>query len=325
MANEEESALLSIADMVKASIKKKTLHADYPSILDKCRSLSISSYSLHLIIEKELNRQPEPSGSIDTAQTIGYCNIPPKEKKEPVTIQPQPINDTTSKPLSRFEIWGWIVTIIAIILSCVCISMNVSKNDWKNKYLDLLQNQSRSTQSTSAPTADATDSLQSAESQLRTLKTKLNNTKIELHITKHELYDAKAHTTKLHDALDILMNKKSVIATNIDLKPTYYINYSTIRINATFICTRNISDRTLYIKMYQNEKMLTYLSSPDGYTSSSKISLKEYEPKEIETVELGDLTDGKWRIEFWMNGGCIGSKEIIRYTNTNSRPRQYSY
>ena len=74
MANNLDSIILTISDMVLESIKNKTLHQDYTDILDMCRDLNISSYTLHLIIERELVRKETVSKKIDK-KDIGFVRF----------------------------------------------------------------------------------------------------------------------------------------------------------------------------------------------------------------------------------------------------------
>lgn len=74
MANNPDSILLAISDMVSESIKNKTLHQDYNDILDLCRDQKISSYVLHQIIERELVRKETISNKIDK-KSIGFVRL----------------------------------------------------------------------------------------------------------------------------------------------------------------------------------------------------------------------------------------------------------
>lgn len=74
MANNPDSILLTISDMVSKSIKNRSLHIDYNDILDMCREQKISSYALHQIIEHELVRKETISNKIDK-KTIGFVRL----------------------------------------------------------------------------------------------------------------------------------------------------------------------------------------------------------------------------------------------------------
>lgn len=74
MADNHDSILLTISDMVSESIKNKTLHIDYNDILDMCRDQKISSYALHQIIERELVRKETISNKIDK-KSIGFVRL----------------------------------------------------------------------------------------------------------------------------------------------------------------------------------------------------------------------------------------------------------
>lgn len=58
MTKKESSQIEIIVKMVADSIQAKTLEKDYPAIAGLCRQAKISTYVLHLIIDRELNKQP---------------------------------------------------------------------------------------------------------------------------------------------------------------------------------------------------------------------------------------------------------------------------
>jgi hypothetical protein len=118
-----------------------------------------------------------------------------------------------------------------------------------------------------------------------------------------------------------MMLKTPILATNIEVRDyngSYgsTINHATTTYmtpKATFISNSDISNKTIYVKMYSNGTLRTGDTSPKGYSYSDNISLTKYQPEEIGFTGWGNDIKGNWpagthRVEFWADGECIGSK-----------------
>lgn len=164
MANNPDSILLTISDMVSESIKNKTLHQDYNDILVICRDQKISSYALHQIIESELVRKETISNKINR-KSIGFVKlvmpkVTPTEDlienndcrhtKSTVTQtkENEYVGNESNKKIKDSKVnhkWGWktwilfilMATVIAGIFTIVQDSPTI-KSIIRYKYLNIL-------------------------------------------------------------------------------------------------------------------------------------------------------------------------------------------
>ena len=148
MANNPDSIILTISDMVSESIKNKTLHQDYNDILDMCRDLKISSYALHQIIECELVRKETVSKKIDK-KSIGFVRLMmPEVTPDNIVFENKDREHTKSeerqseenkyagnednKVISLTKIshrWGWKTWILFIFMTIVIAAVFTVIND----------------------------------------------------------------------------------------------------------------------------------------------------------------------------------------------------
>lgn len=197
------------------------------------------------------------------------------------SLQEEDDSKNTSK---KTKVWAWIATLSTIILIFICVSINNSVNYWESEY---------------------------------------HSSQNELHTTQSKFASANATSSKLSGVLETLMKKTPILATNIDVRDwngsygsTIYNSSATYMTpKATFVSNSDVSNKTLYVKMFRYGNLYYGDSSPKGYSYSEKISLNKYEPKEIELQGWGNETKGNWgvgthRVEFWIDGKCIGSKSF---------------
>lgn len=140
MANNPDSILLTISDMVSESIKNRSLHLDYNDILDMCREQKISSYALHQIIEHELVRKETISNKIDK-KTIGFVRLVMPEVTPDETVienkdgrliksadtqtdEKKYVGNEGNENITDPKVshrWGWRTWILFIFLICIIL------------------------------------------------------------------------------------------------------------------------------------------------------------------------------------------------------------
>ncbi len=198
-------------------------------------------------------------------------------------LQIQQLENAERPSTSKWmKVFGCIASIAVVILVFICSSINSSRDYWEKEY---------------------------------------NNTQTQLQKVQSELSALRSSYNNINGVLDKLMLKTPILATNIDVRDwngsygsTIYNNSSTYMTpKATFISSSDISNKTIYVKMYRNGSLYTGDTSPRGYSYEDKISLTKYKPEEIELQGWGNEKKGSWgvgthRVELWVDGKCIGSK-----------------
>lgn len=188
----------------------------------------------------------------------------------------------------KFKIWCWISSIAVIVLGIVCISLNNSCNYWCSEYF--AENEKNSTLSSEVA-----------------------------------LY--REANSKKESALETLMKNTPILASNIQVwnngenknAQIYAKNSTFIYHSADFISNKDFSNEKILVKFIAPYGVSTGTidgkPSPSGYSYSQTVNLMPYTSQSYESSGWGGSTKGNWssgnyRIEYWHNGKCIGSKSF---------------
>ena len=147
MADKFNYLLLNIADKVRDSILNRQLHIDYPKILEYCRIRKISSYTLDLIIRKELDILKMDDAILYPPPQMMEKIVPIEAKVEGEQAQREntpPIEKIKPKKRMRKKRLSLLLKVLGIIIwFCVTtgliITLIITRKDLESKNEGLYQ------------------------------------------------------------------------------------------------------------------------------------------------------------------------------------------
>lgn len=327
MAVKNESALLIISEVVRKSIEEKTLHIDYPAIINLCREKKISSYTLHQIIERELALM-EAAPDDQPTRKVGFVKVvlperthplPPREEgteKEVGTTEKLPVQDTDTevvkKPSLFRRMFGSVRTTLLVIMVLGLIGLGFfflygSLNDTKKE-------------------------LTNAKLRIFVLSNEVNNLNEELDSTKFGLQNSRDEAQKkFNDLKDKVASAMPIIISGIEIANTdnsgdietdygntiYSSNTMYLKPKISYMGIKSGENIKLDVKFYTPSGLSTGTSSPQGYSYSSSMDVQSGDNTEV-LVGWGGSSRGHWksgqyRFEIWYGDVCLKSKSFTIY------------
>lgn len=207
-----------------------------------------------------------------------------KEYNHAQNKQPQNLDDTSKKQskskAKRTRVWLWLTSIVAVAFIITTIIEIDLKNHYKYHLADLRYDNTRQDR---------------IISNLKAVLTEV------MYDTPIIAYNIKVWNNG-EEYKDVIYSKN-----------TTYIYHS-----ADFVSIKDINDEKIYIKFitpYGISQGNGQWASPPGYSYTQSVSLSPFIVENIRFNGWGKETKGYWaagryRIEYWYGGKCIGSKKF---------------